>query len=112
MEVDTQMNLCKYLLELYKEQTGGASNYAEGSQDDNFQDDLSDFFDRLLIYTSDIKDLANQCGADIITAAMQQMAAQQLNPTDYIDLGSFISLAFSSIEEEYYNTFKNVFLNN
>lgn len=39
-------------------------------------------------------------------------AAQQLNPTDYTDLESFISLAFSSIEEEYYNTFKNVFLNN
>lgn len=39
------------------------------------------------------------------------MAAQQLNPTDYTDLESFISLAFSSIEE-YYNTFKNVFLNN
>lgn len=38
------MNLCKYLLELYKEQTEGASNYAGGNQDDNFQDDLSDFF--------------------------------------------------------------------
>lgn len=106
------MNLYKYLLELYEEQTEGASNYTEGDPDDNFQDDLSDFFDRLLVYDDDIKELADQYGADIITAAMQQMTAEQLSPINYTDLKSFVNLAFSSIEEEYYNTFKNVFLNN
>lgn len=105
------MTLYKYLLELYEEQTEGANDYTEGDPDDNFQDDLSDFFDRLLVYDDDIKELANQFGADIIPAAMRIMAIQELNPVNYTDLRSFLNLALSGIEEEYYNSFKEIFLN-
>ena len=106
------MTLYKYLLELYEEQTEGASNYTEGDPDDNFQDDLSDFFDRLLVYDDDIKELADQFGADIITAAMRIMACQELQPVEYTDLRSFINLAFSNMEENHYNEFKEIFLKN
>lgn len=106
------MTLYKYLLELYEEQTEGASNYTEGDPDDNFQDDLSDFFDRLLVYDDDIKELADQFGADIITAAMRIMTCQELQPVKYTDLRSFINLAFSNIEENHYNEFKEIFLKN
>lgn len=106
------MKFYDYLLEQYADITQGASSYDEGDPDDNFQEDLWDFFDRLLIYDDDVKKLADEFGADIITAVMQIMAYQKLQPVNYTDLRSFVNLAFSSIEEEHYTKFKEIFLNN
>ena len=109
---DLKMEFLKYLLEEYEEFTEGASHYDGGDPDDNFQDDLSGFFEKFLIYDDDIKKLADQFGADIITAAMRIMACQELQPVKYTDLSSFINLAFSSMEENHYNEFKEIFLKN
>lgn len=106
------MKFFKYLLEEYKEFTEGASHYDGGDPDDNFQDDLGGFFEKFLIYDDDVKKLADEYGAEIIPAAMRMMAAEQLQPVKYIDLGDFVNLAFRSIEECHYNEFKEVFLNN
>lgn len=106
------MKFFKYLLEEYEEFTEGASHYDGGDLDDNLQDDLSGFFEKFLIYDDDVKKLADEYGAEIIPAAMRMMAAEQLQPAKYIDLGDFVNLAFRNIEENHYNEFKEIFLKN
>ena len=100
-----------YLLEHYTDYTEGASGF-DGNLEEEFQKNLWDFFDNLLIWNDDIKSLADQFGGEIIQAAMRMMAAEQLPPENYTDLSSFLNLAFRGIEEQYYNKFKDIFFNN
>lgn len=105
------MKFYEYIKELYTDNTEGFKSYDGGDLDDSFQDDLSGFFETQLIYNSDIEELADQYGADIITAAMRMMAAEKLNPANYTTLEKFINLAFRYIEENHYNELKEIFKN-
>ena len=105
------MKFYEHIKELYKENTEGLKSYDGGDLDDNFQDDFNGYIETLLIYDDDIKEMADEFGADIITAAMRMMAAEELNPANYTELDKFINLAFRYIEEFYYNELKEIFIN-
>lgn len=106
------MDFYNYLLKLYEEKTEGASGYDCGNLEDEFQKDLSEFFESLLIWNDDIKALADRFGGEIIPSAMRIMAAEKSDPALYTDLASFINLAFREAEEQNYNKFKDIFFNN
>lgn len=102
-------NFVDYLLNKFKTEAEGVSSYDNENTTSNFEYEFYDFFDRLIIYTDDAKDLIKAFPLEIISAAMLQMSENELDPMQYNEPEKFVSLAFSTIQEAYYTDFRRVF---
>lgn len=102
-------NFVDYLLNKFKTEAEGVSNYDNENTTANFESEFYDFFDRLIIYTDDAKDLIKAFPLEIISAAMLEMSTNELDPMQYKEPKKFVSLAFSTIQEAYYSDFRKVF---
>lgn len=100
-----------YLLNKFKTEAEGVSYYDNENTTSNFESEFYDFFDRLTIYRDDAIQLIKAFPCEIISAAMLEMGANNLDPMQYNEPEKFVNLAFSTIQEAYYTEFKKVFEN-
>lgn len=114
------MKFLNYLLEQYSEWTEGFSGYPENIEE-SFREDIYSFFESLLIYTEDVREMANEFGADIISLTMMKLKEYtepgnyyyegEHNPLKrYCELENFVWLAIDTLYETHYNKFLNVFM--
>lgn len=102
-------NFVNYLLNKFKTEAEGVSYYDNENTTRNFESEYYDFFDRLIIYRDDAIELMKMFPAAILSAAMLEMGANNLDPMQYNEPEKFVSLAFSTIQEAYYTEFRKVF---
>lgn len=104
-------NFVNYLLKKFKTESEGISYFKddENSIEQNFENELNDFFDRLIIYKSDAIKIISKFPDVIINEAMTQIKTLNLDVSDYSEPESFLSLSFNTITENYYNDFFDVF---
>lgn len=104
------MKFLEYLLDEYAEWTEHADSFDGEDIDDSFTVDVKAFFDDLVIWQEDVKNIAEMFGDEIIMLSVKRMAEENLSPKDYVDLDKFVRLSMEELLDENYNKFKKVFL--
>lgn len=104
------MKFLEYLLEQYAECTERAEGFEGEDVDDSFSADIEAFFDSLIIWQADVKNIAAEFGDEIMMLSIKRIAEKNLDPKKYVNLDNFVRLSMEELLDENYNKFKKVFL--